>query len=129
MAHFAEIRDGMVARVVVVPHEQEARGQDFLAVDLGLVGVWVQTSYTASIRRRFAGVGMTYDTTRDVFIEPHPFPSWTLDSAGDWQPPVAMPTDVGSWEWNEESGEWDLSDPETDAFIAPDLEQETDPTP
>jgi hypothetical protein len=105
MAHFAEIRDGIVARVVVVPREQEERGQEFLAVDLGMGGTWVQTSYTGSIRRRFAGVGMSYDPTRDSFIEQQPHQSWALDADGDWQPPIPMPID-GDWDWDEVAGAW-----------------------
>jgi len=68
MAHFAEIVDGVVVQVLVVPDTQEHRGQDFLAVDLGLGGTWVQTSYNAKIRKNYAGIGMTYDATRDAFI-------------------------------------------------------------
>ena len=56
MAHFAEIdpNGGTVLRVLVVPNEQEHRGQDFLANELGLGGVWVQTSYNATIRKNYA---------------------------------------------------------------------------
>jgi hypothetical protein len=72
VSHFAEIdpNGGTVLRVLVVPNEQEHRGQDFLANDLGLGGVWVQTSYNANIRFKYAGIGDTYDATRDAFISP-----------------------------------------------------------
>lgn len=105
MAHFAKIQDGVVTRVLVVPDDQEARGADFLTQDLGLGGTWVQTSYTGSIRGRFAGVGFTYDAEADVFVAPQPFPSWTLDATGEWQPPVAMPAD-GAWDWDEATSAW-----------------------
>lgn len=73
MAHFAEIDDkGIVLRVLVVPDEQEERGQDFLAEDLSLGGTWVQTSYNSRIRKNFAGVGFTYDPIDDAFIAPMP---------------------------------------------------------
>lgn len=73
MAHFAEIdRDNRVVRVVVVPDEQEARGQDFMAVDLGQGGTWIQTSYSASMRGKFAGVGDLYDPESDLFYTPEP---------------------------------------------------------
>ncbi len=53
MAHFAEIdNDGIVKQVLVVPDQEEHRGQDFLANDLGLGGTWIQTSYN---HRRGAG--------------------------------------------------------------------------
>ena len=81
MAHFAEIdpNGGTVLRVLVVPNEQEHRGQDFLANELGLGGVWVQTSYNNNIRYNYAGIGITYDATRDAFIPPKCHDIATLD--------------------------------------------------
>jgi hypothetical protein len=71
MAHFAEIdKDGFVIRVLVVDNSQESRGQDFLAKDLGLGGTWIQTSYNANIRGKYAGVGDYYDKVKDEFIAP-----------------------------------------------------------
>jgi hypothetical protein len=83
VSHFAEIdpNGGTVLRVLVVPNEQEHRGQDFLANDLGLGGVWVQTSYNANIRFKYAGIGDTYDATRDAFISPKCHIEATLDEA------------------------------------------------
>ena len=71
MAHFAEIdKDGFVLRVLVVDNSQEHRGQEFLAEDLGLGGTWIQTSYNANIRGKYAGVGDRYDEETDQFIAP-----------------------------------------------------------
>lgn len=71
MAHFAEIdKDGFVLRVLVVDNSQEHRGQEFLAKDLGLGGTWIQTSYNANIRGKYAGVGDKYDKKKDEFIAP-----------------------------------------------------------
>jgi len=83
VSHFAEIdpNGGTVLRVLVVPDEQEHRGQDFLANELGLGGVWVQTSYNANIRFKYAGIGDTYDATRDAFISPKCHDEATLDEA------------------------------------------------
>ncbi len=108
MAHFAEIDDGSrVLRVLVVPDDQEHRGQDYLALDLGLGGRWVQTSYNASIRYNFAGTGYTYDPGRDAFVPPAPFVSWVLDEATcQWDPPIPYPSDGGPYRWNEEDGGW-----------------------
>lgn len=104
MAHFAQIDGaGIVLRVLVVPEAQAHRGEAFLRDDLGLGGTWVQTSFTGAIRRRLAGPGMRYDAGRDAFVHPQPFPSWTLDAAGDWQPPVPMPEGEG-WVWGEAGG-------------------------
>ena len=108
MAHFAEIdKNNTVVRVLVVPNEQEHRGQDFLANDLALGGIWVQTSYNNKIRKQYAGVGFTYDVDADVFIRPQPYPSWTLDDNHDWQPPVPMPTDGVVYYWNESELDWE----------------------
>jgi hypothetical protein len=108
MAHFAEINeDGVVVRVLVVPDAQEHRGQEFLADDLGLGGTWVQTSYNARIRKNYAGIGMTYDNTRDAFIPEQPFASWTLDEETcQWEAPVAYPKDGVMYMWNEELTDW-----------------------
>ena len=71
MAHFAEIdNNNKVLRVLVVDNSQENRGQDFLANDLGLGGTWIQTSYNANFRGKYAGIGDTYDPVQDIFITP-----------------------------------------------------------
>ena len=69
MAYFAEIaEDNYVIRVLVVPDEQEHRGQEYLAEEIGLGGRWIQTSYTNRIRGRFAGKGDYYDESLDKFL-------------------------------------------------------------
>ena len=81
MAHFAEIdSNNIVTRVLVVANEQEHRGQDFLANDLGLGGNWIQTSYNANFRKHYAGIGMSYDASLDAFIPPKCHDSATLNT-------------------------------------------------
>lgn len=64
MAHFAEIdSNNKVLRVLVIPNEQEDRGQEFLAADCNLGGTWVKTSYNATFGGKFAGTGDTWDGT------------------------------------------------------------------
>jgi hypothetical protein len=71
MAHFAEIdSNNVVLRVLVVADEQEHRGQEFLANDCNLGGTWIQTSYNANIRGKFAGIGDIYDEVNDEFYSP-----------------------------------------------------------
>lgn len=107
MAHFAELDEtGVVLRVLVVPDDQEHRGEAFLRDDLGLGGRWVQTSYNGRIRRRYAGVGMTYDPARDSFIPRQPYPSWTLNDNFGWEAPEPMPDDGNVYEWNEDRQRW-----------------------
>ena len=100
MSHFAEIKDGIVQRVIVAE-------QDF--INSGVVGDsfnWVQTSYNHNFRKQFAGVGYTYDKVNDVFVQPQPYPSWTLDSNHDWQPPIPEPEE-GLQHCNELTQSWD----------------------
>lgn len=107
MAHFAKIdENNIVLDVLVVPNSEESRGQEYLADDLGLGGTWIQTSYNGSIRRRFAGTGMTYDATNDVFLYPQPYPSWTLDTDWVWQPPTPEPEDDNDYVWDEATTSW-----------------------
>ena len=86
MAHFAQIENNLVTQVIVVDNsdildeqgnESEAVGIQFCTDLLG--GTWIQTFVEGSIRKNYAGVGSTYDDSRDAFISPQPDPSWTLD--------------------------------------------------
>lgn len=106
MAHFAEIDEyNIVKRVLVVDNEQEHRGEEFLANDLGLGGRWVQTSYNGNFRKQYAGVGYWYDEEHDVFIAPKPYPSWILNPiTWDWEAPVERPD--GLCYWDEETLSW-----------------------
>jgi len=63
-----------------------------------------RTSYNGNIRKQYAGIGYTYNADADVFVESQPFPSWTLDSNHDWQPPTPKPE--GDYYWNEAELEW-----------------------
>ena len=73
MAYFAEIdKNNVVLRVLVVDNEKESHGQEYLADELGLGGIWIQTSYNGNFRKNYAGIGFTYDENRDAFIAPKP---------------------------------------------------------
>ena len=106
MAHFAEIdSDNKVIRVIVVSNDLEANGAQWCHDTFG--GTWVQTSYNATIRKNYAGQGYTWDSVRDAFIPPQPYPSWLLnEDTCQWEPPVAMPQDGQMYEWDEAAGEW-----------------------
>ena len=118
MAHFAEIDgEGTVLRVLVVADDQEARGQEFLADDLGLGGTWKKTSYNTAggvhanggtpYRKNYAGIGFKYDAVKDAFIPPKPFASWTLDAETClWNAPTPMPTDDKLYVWDEPTTSW-----------------------
>jgi hypothetical protein len=128
MAHFAELGlNNTVLRVIVVANEelldvngveQESKGQEFCRNLFG--GVWIQTSYNGNFRKNYAGVGFTYDSTRDAFIPPKPYPSWLLnEDTCQWGPPVPYPADGVSiltatafpgegkaYQWDEATTSW-----------------------
>lgn len=117
MAHFAELgENNIVLRVIVVDNkdtsdtsgnEVEEIGVEFCRNLLG--GTWKQTSYNSSFRKNYAGVGYTYDSSRDAFIPPRPYPSWTLnEDTCRWQAPTPMPSDGQLYTWNEDTTSWGL---------------------
>ena len=117
MAHFAEIdQNNTVIRVVVVDNrdtsdatgvEREHIGAAHLEKILG--GTWKQTSYNNSFRKRYAGVGYSYDAQRDAFIPPRPYESWRLDeNTCDWQAPVPCPDDGQQYQWDEQNLRWSV---------------------
>jgi hypothetical protein len=76
MAHFAQLDENNIVINVIVVHnnelidddgnELEQKGIDFCVAHFG--GTWIQTSYNATFRGLFAGIGYTYDSTLDEFI-------------------------------------------------------------
>lgn len=121
MAHFAELSsDNIVLRVVVVNNadildadgnESEEIGIAFCQTLFGAGTRWAQTSYNGKVRARYAGVGYTFDSVRNAFIAPQPYPSWTLDEATtEWVAPVAYPADGGVYVWDENTVGWVLEE-------------------
>lgn len=109
MAHWAELDENNVVLRVLVGDNNDPNGDEgyqWLLDNLG--GTWVKTSYNATIRKNFAGIGYTYDEERDAFIPPKPFDSWVLDEETcRWQAPVSYPTDGETYTWNEDTTTWD----------------------
>ena len=114
MAHFAELdADNVVLRVIVVNNEvitengeeKEQLGIDFLTNLYG--GVWKQTSYNNNFRKHYAGQDFTYDQTKDAFICPQPYPSWTLvEDTCEWEAPTPYPDDGKEYFWDEDTTSW-----------------------
>ena len=113
MAHYAKVNNGLVEQVIV------AEAEFFDTFVDSSPGTWLQTSYNTHggvhtsggtpLRKNYAGIGFTYDPTRDAFIAPQPFPSWTLDDETClWNPPTAYPDDDKIYTWNESTTAWDL---------------------
>lgn len=108
MSHFAKVENGVVTQVIVA--EQDV-------IDSGLFGTgWVQTSYNTHggqhpegrpLRKNYAGIGFTYDETRDAFTPPKPYASWVLnEDTCLWAAPVAMPADGKRYSWDEATVSW-----------------------
>ena len=115
MAHFAKLGVGnIIERVSVVSNDiatTEQAGVDFLNKLYNTRDVWKQTSYNGNIRKNFAGIGYTYDQTRDAFIPKKPFASWILNETTClWEAPIALPDTENRYNWNEETTTWDLNE-------------------
>ena len=122
MGHFAKVSNGIVTRVIV------AEADFFNNFVDDSPGQWIQTSYNTrggvhyqpntnepsadqskALRKNYAGIGYTYDSTRDAFIPPQPFNSWTLnEDTCLWDSPVAYPEDGKLYKWNEEIVNWEV---------------------
>ena len=120
MSYFALVKKNQVVKVTAMSAEKASKKE--LPTGMSLI----QTSYNTrggihydsstgnpsanqgkALRKNFAGIGYQYDTQRDAFIPPKPFPSWVLDeNKCIWNAPVAMPKDGKQYLWNEETQQW-----------------------
>jgi len=116
MAHFAKLDENnhvigvhvVVNEVITINGvESEQAGINFLT-NLHEYNFWKQTSYNGNFRKNYAGIGYYYDSIRDAFIPPKPFPSWTLNEDSClWESPIPYPNDGKVYTWNEETGNWE----------------------
>lgn len=110
MAHYAYIDDNNIVVAVIVgkdenelidgmsPEHYYAQGTPYRVV---------RTSFNGRIRKNYAGIGYTYDETRDAFIPPQPYPSWTLDQETcRWISPKPYPQGTEPYVWDEAKGDW-----------------------
>lgn len=115
MAHFAKVVNGTVTNVIV------AEPEFFDTFIDDSPGQWIQTSYNTrygkhyepnsntlssdqskALRKNFAWIGGTYDATRDAFLPPHKYASWTLnEDTCVYDPPIPMPNDGKYYDWDE----------------------------
>ena len=125
MAHFAKLdENNLVLQVIVVADSDaptEAEGQIFLQNLYKTTDTYKQTSYNTyggvhatggtPFRKNYAGVGYTYDASKDAFIPPQPYNSWTLnEDTCQWESPVSYPIDGNLYKWNEDTTQWVLND-------------------
>ena len=108
MAHWAELDENNIVIRITVGDNNDPNGDEgyqWLVDNLG--GTWKKTSYNATIRKNFAGIGYTFDAELDAFIPPQPYPSWTLnDETAQWQAPTDYPNDGKVYSWDEETLSW-----------------------
>jgi len=123
MAHFTKLGKGnKVEQVIVVSNDvatTEQAGIDFINNLYGTNDVWKKTSYNTQkgehklggtpFRKNYAGLGYKYDESRDAFIPPQTFPSWTLNETTClWEAPVVYPDDGNKYKWDETTTNWVL---------------------
>ena len=110
MAHYAKLNiNNIVEQVIVIANDKEPTEAEGIAFCETLFngGKWKKTSYNATIRKNFAGIGFSYNVIRDAFIPPKPYDSWVLDEATcQWIAPIAKPDDGKFYIWDEISKEW-----------------------
>jgi hypothetical protein len=123
MAHFAKLNaENYVVFVTVARNEDEHREVE-ISQQTG--EIYKRTSYNTSgglhytngqisqdqskaFRKNYAGIGYYYDSIRDAFIPPKPFPSWILNEQScNWESPIPYPNDGNIYQWNEETGNWE----------------------
>ena len=128
MAHFAELEEKtdptgftsdthlVVKRVIVISNDdvnanggdQHANAETFVANLVG-DGTWKQTSYNNNFRKQYAGIGFVYNASKNKFLNPQPYASWSLDGSDDWQAPVTSPAgDQSAYRitWDEDNTRW-----------------------
>jgi|TARA_E500000318_G_scaffold80925_1_gene76107 hypothetical protein len=121
MAHFAKLDENNIVTDVITFSNQEVidNGGDLSVEAENFVsarhpGTWKQTSYNHTFRKKYAGIGDTYDPVKDKFITAQPYASWSLDADDEWQAPISRPntkffddsTNVYMEKWKESTQEW-----------------------
>jgi hypothetical protein len=115
MAHYAKLTESNIVKEVLVVNndvitidgnESEQAGIDFLTNLTGYPN-WKQTSYNGNFRGKFASIGCSYLPLLDIFIEPKPYASWTLNEDKKiWEAPNPKPTDGKEYDWFESNQQW-----------------------
>jgi len=118
MAHYAFLNENnIVTEVIVGKNEGEEgvnwethygtfRGQTCKRTSYNTIG-GIHSAGGVPYRKNYAGIGYSYDATRDAFIPPKPYASWVLNETSClWESPVAYPTDGNMYRWDEPTTAW-----------------------
>ena len=82
MSHWAELdKNNIVVRVLVGDNNDPTGDEGYLWLMQNLGGLWIKTSYNATIRKNFAGIGFTFDEALDAFVPPQCHDNAILDEA------------------------------------------------
>jgi hypothetical protein len=115
MAHFAQLDQNNIVVQVIVVNNNELMVNNDESEEKGILFCqslfpntrWMQTSYNASFRKNYAGIGYSYDSVKDAFIPPQPFASWILnENLCLWEAPINSPQDGKQYNWDEETLSW-----------------------
>jgi hypothetical protein len=109
MDYYAFLDENNVVTEVITGKDQWSEHTNWEGWYVEFRGQVCKQTRNDGFRKNLAGVGYTYDATRDAFIPPQPFPSWTLNEQTClWDCPVKMPSDNNRYEWNEATTSWTL---------------------
>ena len=119
MAHYAFLDENYIVTEVIVGKDEsnfdweryygDIRGQLCKRTSYNTIG-GVHKNGGTPLRKNYAGLGFTYDLTRDAFIAPKPYPSWFLnEETCRWEAPVPYPNDGQLYSWDESTKSWVLS--------------------
>jgi hypothetical protein len=118
MAHYAFLDENNIVTEVITGLDEGTNGINW-ETHYGLIRnqFCKRTSYNTSagehknggtpFRKNYAGIGYTYDSSRDAFIPPKPYASWTLnENTCLWDSPTPVPTDDKNYKWDEPTLSW-----------------------
>tara|TARA_R110000803_G_C11963251_1_gene318942 strand:+ start:1316 stop:1675 length:360 start_codon:yes stop_codon:yes gene_type:complete len=115
MAAFAKIGLNNKVMEVLSVHDNElldSNGVSHESIGISFLtnltgwAIWKQSFEDGSSRKNFASINYSYDETRDAFIPPKPYPSWTLnETTCRWKAPTPYPGE--NYRWNEETLTWE----------------------
>jgi hypothetical protein len=120
MAHFAQLdENNIVLQIIVVNNkdiydeygiENESIGIEFCKSLFGKTTNWKQTSYNKTIRKKYAGIGYSYNEIYNAFIPPKLYNSWIFNENNcNWEAPIPYPIDGNNYIWNEETMTWQIA--------------------
>ncbi len=118
MTQWSKINDLNIVEKIAIGNDSISKENQHSWLIENLGGRWIETcEFTekginikggAPLRKNYGKVGFYYDESRDAFIPPKPFESWSLnEETCIWDPPIPLP-DQNTYEWLENTQSWKL---------------------